>query len=584
MKNAIRFFRVQNLPNDSSIGDIYFVSGSNPSIYIYVGGDNPWELYTKQQSLYSEITYSDLLHKVQTNQLEPGKQYRIIDYCTMTKSSDLYHSAQHPFDLIVTANSINTLNENAKAIQHEGDSYFSNSNLSSWKIKYTIHNDNFYNWVDDSCKGVIYEMTDEFGNTCPYDFKNILQVRYLVSGTNTNADGKYLGWSGYTYNQDSYIHCYTFSKNTNGVSEDVSLNNVINVENTVISCSGNKISQLIISEYCYLNDIVFVCDDNYSQTVCKRLQNIVLGPLNYNITFGPQCYDIATGDDCHDIIFSDFSREVRLLDYCRNLTFGRNCYGFQLGNDCSNLVAQNDCWSFTIGNECYNIKIGTNCRRFNIGNYSRDWELGDNCQIITTGNNCSNWKTGNSCSFWSVGNQCYEWTTGNNCSSWSCQNSCNNWSVGNNCSKWSTGNECYSWSTGNDCVGWSTGNECYSWSCKDQCSYWKVGNGCFEWAVGNNCRYFDVRERVYRWRFGNANGVKDYFSNITILSNNHNFYLNTTYTTSSSNACRGILISEMTFANLNDYNTYSLTDTNGNVNQLFQTTIGRAGDKKLNVS
>ncbi len=566
MKNKIKFFRRSQLPSSGEIGSVYFIHGETPTLWLYT--QNGWENYSSSGLKLGmiNITYSELKNMVLNESLIPGMQYRIIDYVTMTKASDLYLSAQHPFDVIVTADSVNKLNENARVVQRDGDVYFANSNLAAWKIKYTIDNDSFYGWVDDSCKGVIYEMTDEFNNTCPYDFKNILQARYLVSGTNTNADGKYLGWIGYDYNQDSYIYRYTFSKNAGGVSEDVSLNNSINVEGSVISCKGNKMSQLIMSGYCYFNDIVFVCDDNYSQTVSKRLENIVLGSLNYNMTFGPQCYNISTGDDCHDTIFSDFNREIRLLDYCRTMIFGRDCYGFQLGNDCSNITTGDTCFAFTIGNECYNIKIGTNCRRFNISNYCRDWELGDNCQIITTGNNCSNWKTGSNCSFWSCGNQCYNWSVGNDCSSWSCGNSCNNWSTGNSCIEWSAGNECTNWSTGSNCHAWSVGNNCYNWSVGNYCSVWKAGNRC------------------YNWVFGGQNAPKDYFNSITIESYNHNFCLNTLYTTSSSKICRGIHIAEMAFASLSEWTNYSLTEANGNVNQLFCTTIGKAGDKKLTVT
>jgi hypothetical protein len=40
----------------------------------------------------------------------------------------------------------------------------------------------------------------------------------------------------------------------------------------------------------------------------------------------------------------------------------------------------------------------------------------------------------------------------------------------------------------------------------------------------------------------------------------------------------------MAFVGLNGYTNYSLTEANGNVNQLFQTIIGKSGDKKLTVS
>jgi hypothetical protein len=84
--------------------------------------------------------------------------------------------------------------------------------------------------------------------------------------------------------------------------------------------------------------------------------------------------------------------------------------------------------------------------------------------------------------------------------------------------------------------------------------------------------------------FGGQGAPKDYYNSITIESYNHNFALNTVYTTSASKICRGIHIAEMAFASLTDWTNYGLTEGNGNINQLYCTTIGKSGDKKLNVS
>ena len=49
------------------------------------------------------VTYSQLTTLISQNNLIPGKQYRITDYVTTTKTSSTYSSAGHAFDLIVTA-------------------------------------------------------------------------------------------------------------------------------------------------------------------------------------------------------------------------------------------------------------------------------------------------------------------------------------------------------------------------------------------------------------------------------------------------------------------------------------------------
>ena len=158
MSQKVKFYRMSQLPQEGEIGGIYFITGQNPALWLYTL--TGWEQYTRDVTntlSLTNTTYNDLKEKASQNSLIPGMQYRITDYVTMTKASDSYASAGHPFDIIVTADSTNTLNENARAVQHEGDTYFANSNLAVWKLKYKLDNDSTYVWVDDSCKGVIYE-------------------------------------------------------------------------------------------------------------------------------------------------------------------------------------------------------------------------------------------------------------------------------------------------------------------------------------------------------------------------------------------------------------------------------------------
>ena len=124
------------------------------------------------------IKYESLKALKDSDQLIPGRQYRIIDY-TCTTSTTGTTTAGHKFDIIVTADSNNKLNEEARAINHYfnnlEDDYFKDCNLSAWKIWYCLDNDtDRFDWADaTNGKGVIYRMIDEFGNDCPYDFKNI---------------------------------------------------------------------------------------------------------------------------------------------------------------------------------------------------------------------------------------------------------------------------------------------------------------------------------------------------------------------------------------------------------------------------
>ena len=160
------------------------------------------------------ISYLELRNIIDSNSLIPGHFYRIIDY--VTKTTQLYtRSANHLFDIIVLALSKNELNKEALAIEREGETYFKNNGceLNKWRIWYNLINDGTYTWVDKNCTGVIYRMIDEYGNECPYDFKNI---QYLKTDSTDNEE-----------------YVYTFSeKNENGYTDlslkgDVCYNNII---------------------------------------------------------------------------------------------------------------------------------------------------------------------------------------------------------------------------------------------------------------------------------------------------------------------------------------------------------------------
>lgn len=130
-----------------------------------------------------EITYNELLELKLNNSFDSSKRYRLIDYLTTTVQKNT-SSARHQFDLLLTPISENKLDVNAVAIQHDGDEYFKNCELSEWVVKYDIDNNPMkYEWADvENGKGVIFYLKDEYDNEAPYDFKNIMFKRWGVKG------------------------------------------------------------------------------------------------------------------------------------------------------------------------------------------------------------------------------------------------------------------------------------------------------------------------------------------------------------------------------------------------------------------
>lgn len=141
---------------------------------INVGGVD-YELGGSGNAQVLEMTYAQLKELVDSSGLTPGNRYRITDFVSIFNEN--VKSANHPFDLIVTASSVNTFYPKAEAAKHEGDDYFVNCDLSAWEIWYDFNNDtNKYSLANsDTGKGFIYRMIDEHLNDTPYDLKNLMR-------------------------------------------------------------------------------------------------------------------------------------------------------------------------------------------------------------------------------------------------------------------------------------------------------------------------------------------------------------------------------------------------------------------------
>ncbi len=429
-----------------------------------------------------KISYNDLVTLRSNSKLIPGQQYRITDYiCTTTQANT--RAAGNLFDIIVTADSENKLNEEARAIQHTNDKndYFAKCNLNAWKLWYCLDNDtNRFAWADNTNgRGVIYRMIDEFGNDCPYDFKNIQFARWQLSNPvgyrndydfgllednwfqeSTKFDSLKTGFYGlsstdnvfyYGYNENngyyqykveytisgSPTYCYTFGKDT-----DYSINGS-NYNNVIKEYKSNKKIQL--------NNIVFLNINCYKNSFANNC---------FNNTFGNYCYSNTFANNCFSNSFAGS---------CNSNSFGNGCYNNTFGDACC---------SNTLGNDCDNNSFGYGCSYNSFDNYCRFNGFGDEFSYNSFGNGCySN----------SFGNYCYSNTFANNCYSNSFSDGCEN----NN-----FGNYCYSNTLGNDCDNNSFGNYCYINSFGDNCSsnifgtnysYNSFGNNYSNNSFGNNC-------------------------------------------------------------------------------------------------
>ena len=398
----------------------------------------------------AEVTYSELVALKNGGELAAGSWYRITDYqCTTTQTGT--SSANHPFDIIVLALSNNTLSEEARAIQHAGDTYFAKSKLNAWQLKYSLENDKVkYGWADTvNGKGVVWYMKDEWNNECGYDFKNIMFTRALTNGALDKDNGT--NTSVYTFN--GYLGGNQIDL-SNGIDLAVAGGNgyvTMCAENIIKSWYdyGNQTSIVQGNGLMLLNDNVFLCSANN----IGEIQNLYV----FGNVFEQSCYQNTLHGFAEKNVFGE---------NCEDNTFGTNCGNNTFGNNCDRNTFGNNCVSNTFGNNCDDNSFGYNCVGNTFGFYCGNNTFGESCYRNTFWNDCSGNAFGTSCSNNMFGNNCASNTFGTNC--------------GNN-------------TFGNQCLSNTFGNSCSSNVFGDSCLLNRFGTGT---ATINYVRYIQVENGV----------------------------------------------------------------------------------------
>ena len=361
--------------------------------YVYVNG--VWEKlgeYNPAGGGLSEMmlstTYSNLVSLRDSNHLIPGMQYRITDYqCTTIQGNT--KSAGHPFDIIVRADSVSTLNEEAFAIQHEGDTYFASCNLSAWKIWYCLDNDTTrFAWAtpnDDPEESVIDTIKPAIGEsgsgTYTYNIpiskiKFFSKIYNLEIGVRTQI---YSGPPAYITRTDAYTLVvedeYKLLASTKGISvykdpqvgkgviyrmidefnndlpydfkniqfkhpDDTTIYHYyytfsgVNVDNNTDyslsvekECYSNTIREYVISGKRVLNNILFIGLSCYNNSFGFSCYNNVLGSHNSSNTFGSHCHDIIFNYYCVENFVGNHCSEINMSGngFLFNNRFGDNC-------------------------------------------------------------------------------------------------------------------------------------------------------------------------------------------------------------------------------------------------------------------
>ena len=512
------------------------------------------EIKTKFSNL-TEITWSSLKSLVSAGTLIPGMKYRITDYnCTTTQ--DYTRSAGHQFDIIVEALDENTLSENASAINHSvsnGETdYFADCDLNAWKIWYCLDNDKTrFAWADDTKtnnkengRGVIYRMIDEFGNDCPYDFKNI-QFQRVDANTITVIHGVY--HNDYSANVESFFNS---TKNTVPFKYQYLrwLTSSQAVEEGFSEFLGMTDEQIISSGLYYC-----ILDDEGDPGLLASVTSITDNNSKWLYTFNTTTFTDSSLNGYENNIFSNkvgvhLSGSVMFLSHtcfignnCHSNTFGNNCHSSTFGNNCHSNTFGNDCDYNTFGNNCYYNTFGNNCYHSTFGNYCYSNTFGNNCYYNIFGNYCYYNTSGNYFYYNTAGNYFYSNIFGKVCQSNTFKDNCFGNTFGSYCHSNTFGNYCYSNTFGNSYTNNTFGTNCYYNTFGNRCTSNIFGSYIQESQFGDGVQYFSIATANITTEPTSSN-LKSYIRWLIVENGVKHVNPYVTASTSSSSYCQNVRI------------------------------------------
>lgn len=489
------------------------------------------------------VTYNELVALRDNGELKAGMQYRITDYMTTTVQHDT-KSAGHQFDVIVTADTENTLNEKARACLHDGDTYFSenNANLEAWQIWYCLDNDyHKFVWADASGKGVIYRMIDEWNNDCPYDFKNIqfLNKHVVKSSADIKIKPEYLNSDGDDLGSHisiEYMICVNDRESTEydrNIRNDVfiSYGYEINPDGNEALClyktdvnsypdeaDGADPFFYVGQTYVYgelfelwkkaertnygKGDLVWYTgtevmqESAYKYALTYPITTDIYIPTGelytFNIFDGGETSDLSIYGGGNDKGCQQFAHDNKILPYIN----------YQGSYELNNIVFNHDTDYDSIFYGVYGNEIGVNSYNLYFGNNSQNNKIGNDCYNIKFGNDCSKNVIRDNCFAITVGLGCESNTFNNYCYSIFIGGGCYNNFFDIGCVEIDLGTDSCGNTFGKDSYEIHLSYDAYSNKFDSSCCYIRVGGTFYNNSFNSGCANIYLGENVRSCFFG----------------------------------------------------------------------------------
>ena len=544
-----------------------FLSGEQAGILVHAIADRLDEVAsaagsTKPTDILIPITYPELVSLRNSSKLYPGATYRITDYrCSSSDANTAV--ASNKFDILVKAIDTNNLSEHCNALRNASDTYFpTETDFDAWEVWYCLDNDTTrFGWASTSGKGVIYRLIDEFGNDCPYDFKNIMFKR------TTEWFSKHESWSENVLGSipTSGKQYFTFSivdANLNGTDLSINYHN----GQKYLKFYQNKIAPYYSDGVQKLNNNVFVLS-SIDDTGCH---SNTFGIGCTSNTFGIGCTSNTFGNGCTSNTFGNSCGSNTFGVGCSNNTFWSSCISNTFGNSCSHNTFRVNCSNNTFGNGCGSNTFETQCATNFFGNSCAYNNFGAKCSTNFFGNGCYSNTFGSGSGFNTFGNDTSSNTFGVKCVSNTFGNSCISNTFGDKCGSNTFGNNSRSNKFGNSCTYNFFGNYCGSNAFGANCSYNTFGSDSGGNKFGSGCSYNTFGNSCFDNIFGKGTTTLQSYCRYNCFEDGvQHIFFYTSQTTSSTSFLQNITIHRGVKGSQNGALTITVPDVNKNYNREY---------------
>ena len=193
------------------------------------------------------------------------------------------------------------------------------------------------NHIDGTQRGVIYWMQDEWGNECPYDFKNIMFKRYKITATSKIVEGQevladlkdtYLGFRQLVQNGTGQLYPQNCTMSTSDTrwSFALSLNGTQDLTLQVgHHCTGNVVEPCFFGSKQYLNNVTLQATGGTDDS--------------YNNHIDGTSHSISMGSGCYNNTLTQGSRSCTLSSNSYNNTLSSNSYNNTLSSSYNNTLS-----------------------------------------------------------------------------------------------------------------------------------------------------------------------------------------------------------------------------------------------------